>query len=204
MLRATRPGHAVLSARLKRKRAALTICSCALALGCDQPDAGIVAPMTSSSGINLWLSNAGAARASGFVDIHGTELQNVRDETYSFVVVSTGTGILARGHVEARLLLFTGEAISVRADVTCAAVVGNEAWVGGQVTQFVFDGEELPGERRVIFRVQDHGRGDGTMDFASLLFFGAPPGGDLAYCQTRPTFPILFGSLRGNIEVLSN
>jgi hypothetical protein len=157
-------------------------------------------PAGASADVSTLLATGG--RASGRADIQGTPVQNVRDQTYSFGALSTSAFPLAKGQVEVHFVRFTGEEITVHAEVTCLSVLGNQAWVGSRVRRFVLGGEELPGQvgRPMIFRVQDMGEGHGTIDLASLVFF-PPPGGDLAHCTTRPAFPILRPSANGNIQV---
>ena len=146
---------------------------------------------------------ATGGRAGGHADLHGTPVQNVRDQTYSFTAVSAGAPPLAKGQVEVHLLRFTGEELTVHAQVTCVSVVADQAWVGSQVTRLVVDGQDVPEfvGRPMIFRVRDLGEGNGATDLASLVFFGVPAGGDLAHCNARPDFPILRESTSGNIQV---
>jgi hypothetical protein len=173
---------------------------CAVALACDGRAPGPVAPAAASA-VSLTRAGAGPARARGHVDIHGTEVQNVRDQTYSFTAVSTDAPPLAKGQVEVHTLRFTGEELVVHAEVTCLSVVGDQAWIGSRVTRFVVDGQEMPARvgGPMIFRVRDVGENHDAVDLASLVFFGVPS--ELTYCNTRPAFPILFPSTIGNIQV---
>jgi hypothetical protein len=144
--------------------------------------------------------------ASGHAEVHATPVQNLRDETYSFTARARGLAPSAAGQVEVHALQFTGEQFSVHADVTCISVVGNQAWVGARVTRFVADGQELTGRvgEPMVFRVVDAGEGRGAADLASLVFFaapGRPVESDLSYCDTRPEFPILRASAKGNLQV---
>jgi hypothetical protein len=138
--------------------------------------------------------------ASGRAEIHGTAVQNIGDETYSFTAIPTGTSQLAKGQVEAHFVNFQGQQFVVHSNVTCVSVVGNQAWVGSRVTRFVIDGEDVAARigGPMVFRVQDMGEGHGISDLASLVFFGRD---DLTYCSERPAFPILFESGKGNIQV---
>jgi hypothetical protein len=148
------------------------------------------------------LSGSGG-KASGYADVHGTPVQNVKDETYSFTAVWTDAPPLAKGQVEVHLLRFTGQEVSVHAEVTCLSIVGNDAWVGSRVRRYVLDRQEIP-ERAgwpMIFRVRDLGEGEGAIDLASLVFFFPGGDGDLGYCNTIPDFPILRESSAGNIQV---
>ncbi len=78
--------------------------------------------------------------------------------------------------------------------VTCLAVDGNEAWIGGVITH-----SSLPGREGLarVFRVVDRGEGSGDPpDQASYLIVGEP----LVTCDTRPWLPLetLEG---GNLQV---
>jgi hypothetical protein len=174
------------------------------AVACDGPAGAPVAPNPASSAAGL-SADASTLRvsggsASGHADVHGTPVQGIQDERYSFTARSTDVFPLAKGQVEVHFRRFTGEEGTVHAEVTCLSVVDNQAWVGSRVTKFVFEGQEEP-ERLgtpMIFRVLDVGEGKGATDLASLVFF-PPAGGDLAHCTTHPNFPILRES--GNIQV---
>lgn len=147
-------------------------------------------------------ARASGGKASGHADLHGTSVQNVRDESYSFTALPAGDVPRAKGQVEAHFVRFTGETIALHAAVTCLSVVGDQAWVGARVTRFTID--EVPQPAAVgipmIFRVRDLGEGAEAADVASLLFF-PPTGDELAHCATRPAFPILRESASGNIQV---
>lgn len=191
---------------------------CATTLACaDRPAAPGRVSSAAAGGAPLVSPDGGIAGAEGFdldaplqvavggstnghAEVQGTPVQNVRDEKFSFTAVADGTAPAAKGQVEVHFDRFTGEEIVVHADVTCVSVVGNQAWVGTRVTRFVLDGQETPGDRRMIFRVQDNGDDAGSADLASLVFFGAP-GLDLTHCNTRQAFPLLRATTTGNIQV---
>lgn len=147
---------------------------------------------------------ATGGRAGGHAEVHGTTVQNVVDESYSFTAVSSQEFPLAKGEVEVHFLRFSGETVAVHAAVSCLAIQGNMAWVGAVVSHFTIDQQDQPElvGRPMILRVQDLGEGDGVADLGSLAFF--PPAGsagDLAHCATQPSFPILRVSDNGNIQV---
>lgn len=180
-----------------------------LGLACDGRPDGPLSPAPPSVAGRSMAANVdlGAAlrdRASGYADIHGTTVQGIKDETYTFTAVSRGTAPSATGKVEVRALRFTNVKRSASADVTCLSIVGNVAWVGSVVRRMIVDGEEdvAFAGRPMIFRVQDVGEGTSN-DFASLVFFPGA-GGDLTHCNTRPAFPILRESSNGIIQVQPN
>ena len=100
----------------------------------------------------------------------------------------------------------SGDAWTIHAEVTCLAIVGNQAWVGARMIRWVYNGEEWLWRRggSMILRVVDGGEGAGATDQSSLAFFpppGFPVADDMSFCNTRPNFPILRTELRGNIQV---
>jgi len=189
-----------------RQILSLTWCVCFAFVACQEP-AGARLPMVnldaSSAELGSLALSASGGEASGHADVHGTEVQNVKDETYSFTAVPTGAAPLAAGQVEVHLLRFTGEEVFVHAEVTCLSIVGNDAWIGSRISRFVQNRQEVPERtgRPMIFRARDVGEGEGAVDLASLVFFLAPGGDELAHCNTRPDFPILRESVTGNIQV---
>jgi len=174
---------------------------CAAVLACREPGAPLplLADVEGTAGELL----GSGGKAGGRADVHGTPVQNVLDETYSFTAVSTDAPPFAKGEVEVHLLRFTGQELVVHAEVTCVSIVGNEAWVGSRVRRFSVNREEVPQlvDRPMIFRVRDVGEGEGTVDLASLVFFPPTAEGDLEHCNARPDFPILRESGTGNIQV---
>jgi hypothetical protein len=197
---------------------------CTIALACDHAAKGPVAPTPGAAAASAVtgygaLASAGdsgseplefdanaapkaaaGGSANGHAEVQGTPVQGIQDERYSFIALPDGNAPLAKGQVQVHFLTFAGMELRVHAEVTCVSVEGNQAWVGTRVTSFVRDGEEIPGERRMIFRVQDTGDDAGSTDLASLVFFGAA-GLDLTHCNTRQAFPILRASTTGNIQV---
>jgi len=183
-----------------RRFFALTFGLCTVMFACDGPASEPMAPGPAQGTGAL---NKGP-RASGHVNVHGTPVQNVVEQRYSFTATSTDAFTTATGQVEVHDVRFTGDEVTVHADVTCLAVLGQQAWVGAEIRRLTFNGEEVPDRtgRPMIFSVLDMGEGPQPVDLASLVFF-PPPGGDLAHCTTRPDFPILRESSPGNIQVKS-
>lgn len=149
----------------------------------------------------------GGERASGHVVVHGTEVQGVKDESYSFSARRDGSSPLATGILSGHFLRFDGQEIKVEAEVTCLAVADNQAWVGTRLTRLVRDGVDLSVEGLFpIFRVLDVGEGQDAVDQASLLFFASKDTprfqDEMSYCQARPDFPKFFESANANIQVM--
>ncbi len=114
-------------------------------------------------------------------------------ETYAFSASVDGGGNV-RGQAEIRL---SDPLVSFHAEVTCLAVSGNSAWVGGVVTQ-TSDPEVTPEGRQFWLRVQDNGDGDpSNPDRISSVRLGA----QASVCsQQRPAgMPWVF--YKGNLQV---
>ncbi len=183
--------------------------ACMAIFGCDRSMSSPVAPdpgRVSAAAADVAALAVGGGLASGHAFVHGTTVQNVRDETYSFTAATDPAFPQAKGELEVHGLQFTGAEFRVHAEVICMAVAGNMAWVGGRVTEFVLNGQKEPVDvgRPIIFRVLDGGEGAGSADAASLVFFPGPGRQVVTaegYCDTHPSFPILWPNQEGNIQV---
>jgi hypothetical protein len=192
--------------RINRKASSLLCGVSALVLACDGSARDPVAPRNVVSTLTAPTSiGASGAGASGYAEIHGTTVQGIKDEIYSFTALSTGSGFAAMGQVAVHFLTFTNNEVTVHAEVTCVSVAGNQAWVGSRVTRFMRDGEAVPARvgQSMVFTVMDVGEDDGATDLASLVFFTSASDGDLAFCNTRPAVPLLRQSTNGGIQVRS-
>jgi hypothetical protein len=190
--------------RINRKASSLLCGVSALVLACDGSARDPVAPRNVVSTLTAPTSiGASGASASGYAEIHGTTVQGIKDEIYSFTALSTGSGFAAMGQVAVHFLTFTNSEVTVHAEVTCVSVAGNQAWVGSRVTRFMRDGEAVPARvgQSMVFTVMDVGEDESATDLASLVFFGSD--GDLAFCNTRPAVPLLRQSTNGGIQVRS-
>jgi hypothetical protein len=152
-------------------RSSTLMCAlCAVGLACDEPAFELAAPSLAETSLLTtgW-------KASGHPVVHGTPVQNVLDQRYSFIAISTDASSTAKGQVEVHYVRFTGQELTVHADVTCLSVVGQQAWVGAEITRLVVDGAEVPDRvgAPMIFRVVDVGEGEDATDLASLVSF--PP-----------------------------
>ena len=189
---------------IDRREFSLMCGALTLVLGCGGSERNPVAPVGASPAPTV-LTSMGAVGtgASGNAAIHGTTVQGVKDEMFSFTALSTGSAFAAKGQVAVHFLTFTNSEVTVHAEVTCVSVVGNQAWVGSRITQFARDGEAVPARvgRPMIFSVMDVGEGGGATDLASLVFFPSASAGDFEFCNTRPAVPVLRPSENGNIQV---
>jgi hypothetical protein len=79
--------------------------------------------------------------------------------------------------------------------VTCMAIDGNVAWIGGHSTRTT----TMPGE--VTWRVADGGNGAAAEDMISLQPVGQDPGSADEYCWNMPDFPRLWPIEAGQIKV---
>lgn len=189
--------------RINRKSFSLTYGVLTLVLACDGSERDPVAPRNVASTVTALTSlGASGAGASGYAEIHGTTVQGIKDEIFSFTALSTGSGFAAMGQVAVHFLTFTNSEVTVHAEVTCVSVAGNQAWVGSRVTRFMRDGEAVPASvgQPMVFTVMDVGEDEGATDLASLVFFGSD---DLEFCNTRPAIPVLRLSTNGGIQVRS-
>lgn len=90
--------------------------------------------------------------------------------------------------------------LRVHGRVTCLALDGNAAWLGGVIEQSN-NPSLVPEGTRVRWRVVDNGEGaNAARDLVSA--FGPAPGGDeFAYCAARPSVPALSPVAGGNVQV---
>jgi hypothetical protein len=84
---------------------------------------------------------------------------------------------------------------TVHVEVTCLAVVGNDAWIGGTVTRSSNPAQVGPG-LQILFRVQDNGEGNAhPPDMTSQLVWGAVPS-----CSSTPPLGLIEWT-NGNVQV---
>jgi hypothetical protein len=135
------------------------------------------------------------------VDIFATARQNIVEESYSFTAAAIGEFPAARGQFEGHALRFTGETVDIHADVTCMAIVGNQAWIGARLTRATVDQQDVPNAEGtpLTFRVVDTGEDASVADGASLWFLGFAS--ELAFCNARPTTNAVRTSATGNVQV---
>lgn len=192
--------------RIERRGSFLVGGAWAIVLACGGSERNPVAPGGPSPATTA-LTSMGAvgAGASGNAAIHGTTVQGIKDEMFSFTALSIGNALAAKGQVAVHFLTFTNSEVTVHAEVTCLSVVGNRAWVGSQIRRFARDGEAVPARvgQPMIFSVMDVGEGEGATDLASLVFFPSASSSDLDFCNTRPAVPVLRPSTNGGIQVRS-
>lgn len=176
---------------------------CVALSGCDASSYEAVGPEAISASSIENATGMDLARASGHVELQGTTLQNIREESISFTAIATGPS--ATGQVQVHAVRFTGVEFEVHATVTCLSVEGSSAWIGTRVDRFVLNGTEINGPvgRPMVFTVRDMGEGQGVIDLASLAFFPSN-GDDFTHCDTHPAIPVLRASARGNVSVASD
>ena len=90
----------------------------------------------------------------------------------------------------------------LEADVLCLTVVGNEAWIGGLITN-----SSIPSniDKETRFRVQDNGQGKNDPPDRMTVTTGTPQpvgsGHAQAWCDNTPQARFLFEVVQGNIQV---
>ena len=117
-------------------------------------------------------------------------------QTYNFTSLATGQLPSAKGAIHAAITNAT-TTMEFDATVNCMLTVGNQAWVSGPVTRFVFNGRELPAHFDLLVRVQDNG--EGSRDAPDMV---SPPfGGGPQACMLARDLPML-PNTAGNIQVV--
>ena len=91
---------------------------------------------------------------------------------------------------------FSAPDVTFHMEITCLAVSGNDAWMGGTVTS-THDATIYPVGTTFMVRVQDNGQGNGAAPDRMSFFFFANP----ALCNAKPNLGLPFAWLHGNIQV---
>ena len=124
---------------------------------------------------------AGTARGNGNVDITYLGSQ----QTYSFSAQTVGMPPGALGTVQVSIVN-PAYTMSIDATIDCVFASGNEAWISGPVTQFVFNGVVRPATIHLLFMVQDNGEGASAPPDLVTAPFGAGP----QACASAPVLPM--------------
>jgi hypothetical protein len=152
--------------------AALTGCTGADSELASAPDAGLGSGSVSLSAV------AAPAVVSGAGHIEaGDGLRN-----FTFHAIRLPDGSVEGSYQILRTDL--GSVFSV--DVTCLAVVGNQAWIGGRIAS-TNDPTVRVGSISYFYAI-DNGEGSGASpDVVSLARINDAEGRDIEFCTTRPT-----------------
>lgn len=87
----------------------------------------------------------------------------------------------------------------VHGEVICVTLIGNQAWLGGRMTQS--DHPAAPPGTFSLWRVVDNGEGTGAPpDQISLRGVGLP-NPTIPYCTNHPNSPALFPIAAVNIQI---
>ena len=146
---------------------------------------------------------ATGGRASGHAD--GPTLGGFARDEYSFIALSTAptttAPFAAKGEFEGRFVE-PGLEVRIHANVTCLAIVNNQAWISGPVERFIRNGEPVepvpPGFREFLVRVADAGEGGSEPDLMGLILGRALP----QTCRNRNPALVLSPSEMGNLQVM--
>jgi hypothetical protein len=98
-----------------------------------------------------------------------------------------GDGVKGQGDFH----IVTGGIVSeFHVDVDCLAISGNQAWLGGVITEST--DPALPIGTRVTWSLIDNGQGHGARDLVSL------PSREGVSCEQQPAFPqfVLYGNVK--------
>lgn len=169
---------------------ALALVSVAFIPGCEGPVVRIQDSIETPAHVRSSDVPVHQLTGGGKIDLSAFELF---PETYAFSASVDGSGNV-RGQAQIRL---SDPLVSFHAEITCLAVEGNSAWVGGTIVQSS-DVEVLAEGTQFWTRVQDNGEGEASAaDRIGFLRLGA----SAAICsQRRPVgMPFLF--TKGNLRV---
>lgn len=118
---------------------------------------------------------------------------NLPPETYAFSASVDGNGGV-RGQMQIR---FSDVALNLHVQITCLAVNGTSAWIGGVVTH-TSDENAFPLGGELWFRVQDNGEGSADPpDQMSFIRLGAAA----STCSQQRPVGMPFKWLHGNVRV---
>jgi hypothetical protein len=221
------PVLTVLEGAMLKRHTAIVFGFCIAATACSEgPAGGIASPQllpslsaSTSTDLDLLahrtvddagiLEAAGAqqaatgGRASGHAD--GPTFGGFARDEYSFIALSTAPTIsapfAAKGEFEGHFVDPEME-VRIHANVTCLAIVGNQAWISGPIERFIENGQpiEPPPFREFLVRVADVGEGASKPDLMGAILFRAFP----QSCQNRNPALVLSPSEMGNLQVVED
>jgi hypothetical protein len=163
--------------------------SALLLLACQEPPTSpVAAPTSYQLAISTSAASSGNPRATG----GGTTVELGEKSTFTFNAIQHNDGTV-NGHLVYNL---RGSDISIKMDIDCLNIIGNQATLSGTVTQvtgtapsFIFEGQ------KAVFKVEDNGEGGAAPpDLISDLFLFAG-----ATCNVP--FPVPYLPIDGNIQV---
>jgi len=128
----------------------------------------------------------------GQIDLSGFD-PDLAAETYAF-----SASVDADGHVRGNAQIDLSDPhVTFHADVTCLAVEGTSAWIGGVVTE-TSDATIVAENTPLWLRVQDNGQGGSSNpDVISFLRIGAPA----SVCSQKRPAGMPFAFFHGNLQV---
>ncbi len=168
----------------------LTLLPLAALVACESPTAATTAAVDAPGFARS--ANAPVHRVSGGGKLDISTLFSLPPEQYGFTASVDGNGV-ARGQMHAN---FSAPDVTFHMEISCLSVNGNDAWLGGTVTQ-THDASIYPVGTSFIFRVQDNGQGKSAAPDRMSFFFFAPP----ELCGFQFNIDLPFPWLHGNIQV---
>jgi hypothetical protein len=155
------------------------------AAGCGEP----MAPsrLLTFPDVALQAGNAPVHRVTGGGQLVGPGFT----ETYGIVAQVDPAGV-----VRGQLQMFLDGLPGVHASITCLAVDGSSAWIGGEVTKS-HDENVIPVGTPFWFRVQDNGQGSDPPDRLSSVRLGQAA----SICNERRPVMVPWVLARGNVVV---
>lgn len=133
----------------------------------------------------------GSARGTGNVDI----VYLAARQQYTFTVQSGAQPPAATGTIRVAIV-HANYQMEIEATVDCVLASGNEAWISGPVTRFLFDGVARPATIHLLLEVRDNGEGRGSPpDLASPPF-----GAGAQACMLESSLP-MFSNDPGRVRL---
>jgi hypothetical protein len=144
-----------------------------------------------------WAGSVGpSATGSAHLVVHDVfGLQTLELQTFSFNARSVGDG--ADGWFEYREI-DDGAPFSASGPVSCLTVIGNDAWIGGEISRsndpsYVGSG--------AWWHVTDNGGGSGASADVTTFMGAGSLAETRAFCDTHPAYKHPFAIDNGNIQV---
>ena len=168
----------------------LALTSAFVLVGCEGPVQRIQASASAPAQVRSAAAPVHRLTGGGKIDLSAFELF---PETYTFSASADGDGNV-RGQAQIRL---SDPLVSFHAEISCLAVDGNSAWVGGSVVQSS-DAGVLPLGTQFWTRVQDNGESEASPpDRIGFVRLGA----SAAVCNERRPVQMPFLFTKGNLTV---
>ncbi len=174
---------------MQRSTVALVSVFAVILGACDSPAAsGTRAP---TEPLSVRSSNGPEHRVTGGGQLDVALFPGAEKESYGFSAV-----VDADGNARGQMAIDFSDEAPFHLEVTCLSVKGNDAWIGGVVTQ-THDATAIPVGLQMWVRVRDNGDPSGGAPDQMGFFRFAPAN----FCLLQRPSPLAFNWLHGNIVV---